>query len=59
MNDRPQGEDWGDDRFFGAVSVDDGDGVVLVGERSVFMVAVKLDSNGNELWKWEVRFAHA
>ncbi|CAN0183181.1 unnamed protein product, partial [Ectocarpus fasciculatus] len=36
----------------GAVSVDDGHGVVVVGDSDSSPVAIKLDSNGTKLWEW-------
>lgn len=58
---RPQGGDIGYtyEHFHDAASVDDGDAVVLVGTTSAYLVAVKLDSNGNELWVWAVGCSHA
>ena len=52
--DQPQTLDDARDRCYGAASVDDGQAVVLAGGGSLNLVALKLDSNGNELWKWEV-----
>lgn len=58
-NNGPQGGDSTNDQLYDAASVDDGNAVVLVGKGSTYLVAVKLDSSGNELWKWEVGFARA
>ena len=42
------------DRVYGAVSVDDGRAVVLVGGSYFDLLAIKLDSGGNKLWEWRV-----
>jgi len=43
------------DCLYGAVSVDDGQAVVLTGKSRTSLFAVKLDSDGNKQWEWEVR----
>lgn len=51
-----QGETPSSDWAYDAVSVDDGQAVVLVGKSSTYLHAVKLDSGGQQLWEWRVSF---
>lgn len=63
---RPQGTNTTSWQLAGAASLDDGNAVVFVGEATTiapngemysYVNTVKLDSDGNELWVWEVRFS--